>query len=149
MPEASSVVDKLRPLHPPVPDGTADILIMTLVGCVAGVVLSMAVRHFLARRRPLRRAALDALAASRALPAPDRLAAQARLLRDVACALHDGARSLRGEAWLTHLDGVFETRLFSEGLGRAYGDALYQPRQDDPTEALDAALGRLLARLEK
>jgi hypothetical protein len=89
MPEASSVVDKLRPLHPPVPDGTADILIMTLVGCVAG------------------------------------------------------------EAWLTHLDSVFETRLFSEGLGRAYGDALYQPRQDDPTEALDAALGRLLARLEK
>ncbi|WP_442755850.1 DUF4381 family protein [Methylocystis sp. JAN1] len=148
MADLSSVVERLRPLRPP-PDGTAEILAMALVGCLAGAATCVALLRLSARRLPLRRAALAALAASRALPAPERLAAQARMLRDLAGALDRGALSLRGEAWLARLDAIFSTRLFSDGPGRAFGEALYQPRNDIPAEALDGELERLLMRLRK
>jgi hypothetical protein len=147
MPDPGSVLDSLRPLHPPPSDGTAEILVMALAGCLAAATTALVLQRLRAGRRPLRRAALAALAASRRLPATDRLAAQARLLRDIAGALDSGSRALRGEDWLTHLDTIFATRFFSEGPGRAFGDALYRPRDDDPTEALDKELQRLLARL--
>lgn len=149
MADLSSLVERLRPLRLPAADGTAETLVMALAGCVAAAALSLALHRLLARRRPLRRAALAALAASRALPAQQRLAAQARLLRNVAGALDRSASSLRGEQWLARLDALFATRLFSEGLGRAFGEALYRPRDDDPAEALDGELERLLARLEQ
>ncbi len=149
MPDPASVVDSLRPLHPPPADGTAEILVMTLVGCLAAAAGALALRRLRARRQPARRAALAALAASRRLPAPDRLAAQAQLLRNVADARDSGARALRGEDWLAHLDRIFATRFFSEGPGRAFGDALYRPRDDDPAEALDRELQKLLTRLQR
>lgn len=149
MGDPSSVVEKLRPLRPPAPDGTSEVLVMGLIGAVAAGAIVAAIRLWRNRRRPLRRAALAALAASRALPAPERLAAQARMLRDLAGALDDGARALRGDAWLARLDAIFATRLFSAGPGRAFGEALYQPRDDDPAAALDAEMERLLRKLEK
>jgi len=149
MADPSSLVERLRPLRPPTADGTTEILIMALVGCVIAAAISCALLRFFAQRRPLRRSALAALAASRALPAPERLVAQARALRDVAGALDRSAASLRGEEWLARVDAIFSTRLFGEGLGRAYGEALYRQRDDDPAEALDGELERLLARLEK
>lgn len=149
MPDPSSVAERLRPLHPPPPDGIAEAAIMALLGCVLATAAALLWRYLQARRRPLRRAALASLAASRALPAPDRLAAQARLLRNLACALDGDAHALHGDAWLAHLDAILDTRLFSEGPGRAFGDALYRRRDDDPAEALDRELARLLARLAR
>jgi hypothetical protein len=149
MPDPSTLVERLRPLRAPASDGTEEVLIATLIGCAAGLALAFAVFFRLAQRRPLRRAAIDALVASRALPAPERLAAQARILRRLASALDPPAAQLHGEEWLARLDAMFATTLFSEGPGRAFGDALYRPRDDDPTEALDRALERLLAKVER
>lgn len=148
MDDPASVVEKLRPLHAPAADGMAEILVMALAGCLAAAGIATAL-HFLARRRPLRRAALTALAASRVLTAPERLAAQARMLRHVAGALDRSAASLHGDEWLARLDAIFATRLFTEGAGRAFGDALYRPLEDDPAAMLDGELARLLARLEQ
>jgi hypothetical protein len=148
MADPSELISQLRPLRAPPPDGSAEILSMALIGGIAGAALTVALLYWRARRRPLRRAALAALAASRDLPAAERLAAQAKLLRDVAAAF-DGSARLGGEPWLARLDTIFATTMFSEGEGRAFGEALYRPRADDPTEALDRSLTRLLARLDR
>lgn len=149
MADPSELLRQLRPLRAPPPDGAAEIFVMALIGCIAAAALTLAFLFWRARRRPLRRAALSALAAARALPAAERLAAQAQMLRDVVGALDGGVARLHGEAWLARLDATFATTLFSEGEGRAYGDALYRPRADDPSEALDRALRKLLARLDR
>lgn len=149
MADTSDALEKLRPLRPPPADGVLDILIMAVAGCALAAALVLAIRFLHDRQRPLRRAAIASLAASRALPASDRLVAQATILREVAGAFDDGARTLRGEEWLARLDVLFSTRLFSDGPGRVFGDALYQPRTDNPAEALDGELARLFGRLEK
>jgi hypothetical protein len=145
----ADVLGKLRPLRPPPADGLSDIVLMGLAGCVLAAVLAVALHRLREKRRPLRRAARASLAASRSLSPDDRLAAQAQLLREVAGALDDSARALQGEAWLTRLDALFSTRLFSEGPGRTFGEALYQPRVNDPAEAVDGELARLLGRLDR
>lgn len=149
MDDSASLIERLRPLRPPASDGTTEILVMALIGCLFAAALTSALLHVLGRRRPLRRAALAALETSRALPAQERLAAQARLLRKVARAMDPDAVALRGEAWLARLDALFATRLFSDGLGRAFGDTLYQPHEDHPAQALDDELARLLTRLQR
>ncbi|TDX65610.1 uncharacterized protein DUF4381 [Methylosinus sp. sav-2] len=149
MADPSELLQQLRPLRAPPPDGTAEVLLMALVGCGAGALLTLAVLFWRARRRPLRRAALSALASARALPATERLAAQARMLRDLVGALDGGVAHSHGESWLTRLDAIFATTLFSEGEGRAFGDALYRPRADDPSETLDRSLQKLLSRLDR
>lgn len=149
MADTSDVLDRLRPLRPPPSDGASDILVMTLVGCVLAAALAFAIHVLRDRRRPLQRAALTSLAASRALPAPERLVAQARLLRDVASGVDASARALRGDEWLACLDAVFSTDLFRDGPGRIFGEALYQPRADNPAETLDAELTRLLEGLKR
>ncbi|OAI29685.1 hypothetical protein A1351_01065 [Methylosinus sp. R-45379] len=149
MADPSELLQQLRPLRAPPPDGTAEVLLMALVGCGAGALLTLAVLFWRARHRPLRRAALSALASARALPATERLAAQARMLRDLVGALDGGVAHLHGESWLTRLDAIFTTTLFSEGEGRAFGDALYRPRADDPSETLDRSLQKLLSRLDR
>ena len=149
MADPSDVLERLRPLRPPPPDDISTILMMAVAGCVAAIALTLALRFLRDRRRPLRRAALVSLAESRILPPPDRLAAQAQLLRFVAGARDQDARPLRGDAWLAHLDKVFATTFFSAGPGRAFGEALYRPRADDPAEALDQELTRLLEGLER
>jgi hypothetical protein len=145
----SDVLDRLRPLRPPPSDGSAEIVVMTLAGALLAAAILFAWRRLRDRRRPLRRGALAALARSRALPASDRLVAQAQLLREVAGAIDQDARALRGDAWLARLDALFSTRLFSEGAGRAYGEALYRPQPDPPAEALDHDLARLFERLSQ
>ncbi|WP_036296766.1 DUF4381 family protein [Methylosinus sp. PW1] len=149
MADPSDLLQQLRPLRAPPPDGAADILLMALIGCGAGALLTLAILFWRARRRPLRRAALSALASARALPAAERLAAQARMLRDLVGALEGGVAHTHGDSWLTRLDAIFATTLFSEGEGRAFGDALYRPRVDDPSERLDRALQKLLSRLDR
>lgn len=149
MADPSDVLDRLRPLRPPPSDGTTDILVMILAGCLVGMMMVMTFRSLRAGRRPLRGAALASLAASRALPSPDRLAAQAQLLRDVASTADPAARALRGDEWLARLDALFSTTFFSEGPGRTFGDALYRPDANAPAETLDDELARLLGRLER
>jgi hypothetical protein len=148
MADPASAIVRLRPPHPPPPDATTEILLMAFAGAALAVVAALAISAWRARRRPLRRRALAELAATRALPDAERVAAQARLLRDVARACDEGAAKLFGDPWLTRLDALFATRFFTRGAGRAFGDALYRPG-DAPAAALDAGLSRLLAGLKR
>jgi hypothetical protein len=99
MGDPSGVIERLRPLHSPAPDGSAEIFVMALVGGLAALAMFDALRRCFAQRRPLRRAARAALAASRDLPAEERLAAQARLLRDLANAVDRKAVPVRDD-WM-------------------------------------------------
>ncbi|WP_159730000.1 DUF4381 family protein [Methylosinus sp. Ce-a6] len=149
MADSSELLAQLRPLRAPPADGTAEILLMALAGSLAAATLAIGFLVWRARRRPLRRAALIALAAARDLPADERLTAQAKMLRDLVGALDGGIARLHGEEWLARLDALFATTAFSKGEGRAFGDALYSPRADDPSETLDRVLQKLLARLDR
>jgi hypothetical protein len=88
-----------------------------------------------------------ALTPTLALPADQRLAAQAEILRRIARTLHgEAAARLTGEPWLAALDGMFATRFFTTGPGRAFAD-LYVPRPAGDAEAASAELPGLMQRL--
>jgi hypothetical protein len=63
--------------------------------------------------------------------------------------LNGAAARERRAAWLASLDLTFSTRFFSKERGEAFGDALYQPPADLDVDALDAALERLFARIDR
>ena len=151
MADPARLLAELRPLHNVASggDGAAPIVAMALFGCVAAIVLSCTLGPWLARRRALRRYALENLAATRALPEPERLAAQAAVLRHVAKTLNSAVTHRRGDAWLAGLDSMFSTRFFSKERGAAFGDARYRPSADLDLDALDAALGRFFARIDR
>lgn len=145
----------LRPLHvAPFAEGAGLIAAMAMLGCGLALALLLLAR-LLARRGGARRSALATLAAARALPAQDRLVAQAALLRRVARTL-DGetppASHLAGEAWLLRLDRIFATAFFSKGDGRVFGEALYRrgalrDAGGVDVEEIDRALARFFDRL--
>ncbi|MCJ2011139.1 DUF4381 family protein [Methylobacterium sp. J-076] len=144
-------LDQLRGLH--LPGGAAgpvqgEILLALILGFSAALLVGLG-RTALARSRAgIRRAALADLAASRGLPAPERILAQARLLRRLVRTVGgDEAASAQGAAWAGRLDGVLRTDFFSAGAGRVLVDGLYRRQTPDPA-ALDAELTRLIGRLK-
>ena len=145
MAEVVPTLDSLRPMRePPAPESLAPYLIMAVVGIVVAVLIVWSARALLARRQRVRRAAAAELALSRALPPPERLAAQAALLRRlVRTTAGDEARD-SGAPWLARLDQTFATSFFSQGDGRAFGDALYR-RDNADVEALDRSLETFIA----
>jgi hypothetical protein len=111
--------------------------------------LALLAAFLLARRRPLRRAARAALLETRSLPPPDRLVAQAALLRRLVRAVERDPPLERGGAWLARLDRAFGTAFFTGGPGAAFGDALYAPASRPDPEALDGELERLIGTLRR
>lgn len=144
-------LEGLRDIHWPAaaPSPVSDLATAALAGFVlaAGVFLAWTVLR--RSRRPARRAALAALAASRALAPDERLAAQATLLRRAVAAIAGVPARERGEDWLRRLDAAFATTFFTRGDGAVFGDALYAPAPAAPVEAIDQALAGLLAGLKR
>lgn len=159
MADPAGVLDGLRDLHWPFAGAAAGpVATMIAVGCALAIGLSAALWPVLRRWRAVRRAALAALATSRLLDPPERLAAQAMLLRRVVRTIDgDAAARLHGRDWLAHLDRLFATRFFTEGEGRSFGEALYRPLPDgdvgdvvdERIDILDAELAGLFARISR
>ena len=148
MADPVAALDALRPLHlPEVAEGTAIMLAMA-AGLVAALLAGAWLLPRLAARHAIRRAALDGLAATRALPPPERIAAQAMLLRRVARTLGADAAA-QGEIWLATLDRLFATPFFTAGAGRAIADAPYKPVAASEVAALDQGLQGLFAGLRR
>jgi hypothetical protein len=148
--DAPATHDQLRGLH--LPGGAAgpvpgEILLALILGFAAALLVGLG-RFLLVRRRAsLRWAALAELAGSRGLDGPDRLLAQARLLRRLVRTLAgDEAAAAEGASWAARLDAVLRTDFFTRGAGRALVDGLYRRERADPA-ALDAELTRLIGRL--
>ncbi len=151
MADPAHLLAELRPLHnvAGAVDGAAPVVAMALLGCAAAIILSCTLGPWLSRRRALRRYALDNLAAARALPGEERLAAQAAILRRLVRTLNGAGARERGAAWLASLDSTFSTRFFSKERGEAFGDALYRRPADLDVDALDESLERLFARIDR
>ncbi|MDR3461200.1 MAG: DUF4381 family protein [Beijerinckiaceae bacterium] len=149
MAEPVASLDALHGLRaPPAPESIAPYVVMILAGFLVAALVLAAARVLLARRQRVARAALAELARSRALPPPERLAAQAKLLRRLARVLGPGAAARqRDAAWLSWLDGLFATSFFSTGEGRVFGSELYSPRANPDIESIDRTLAGLIARL--
>lgn len=145
-------LEGLRALHlpPATPAFWADIGVAVALGLALALVLVLALRLLVRPKASLRAEALAAFEASRPLPAPERRAAQAALLRRVVRSLEgEGAARSSGAAWGETLDRVFKTDLFAARGGRVFVDGLYaRPvKPDDPK--LDDELGGLFAKLER
>ena len=144
----------LRALHLPPETHSfwSDLGFAVAAGLAVALVASLIVRALFRPKRSLRASALDAFEASRALPADERRAAQAALLRRVVRTV-DGEEAARatGPAWGAALDRVFSTDLFGARAGRVFVDGLYArpdaPANDD--DALDRELGGLLKKLRR
>ena len=120
MADPAHLLTELRPLHAVASgvDSAAPIVAMALIGCAAAIVLFYTLGPWLGRRRALRRYALEKLAATHALPGPERLAAQAAILRHVAKTLDGAVRRQRGDAWLACLEFDVFDALFQHGARR-------------------------------
>ena len=150
MAELAPSLDALRALHaPPAPESLAPYVFMVLTGFALAALTIAAARMLLTRRQQIRRAAEAELERTRALSPPERLAAQAKLLRRLARidGTEAGARE-QGAAWLARLDQLFATSFFSQGEGRVFGADLYSPHVHPDIEALDGALAGLIARFK-
>jgi hypothetical protein len=141
----------LRPIRLPA-EAPAPLLDLLALSVAAGILVALVillaprVAATLARRRSPRRRFAAALAAARALPADERLAAQAAALRTyVAAIAGEEAARTQGEAWLARLDAAFATTAFTNGPGRLYGVTLYRPADAAEVSAAEAALSALLA----
>ena len=147
MADPVKLMEMLHPMRePPLPDSIVPAIVMLAVGCVTAALLASLAWRTRRQAGGLRASALAALAATRALAPPERLAAQAALLRRLSRALGgDGTARQQGGAWLENLDRVFRTDFFSKGPGAAYGDALYGRRPSADVEALDTSLAGLFA----
>jgi hypothetical protein len=150
MAELAPSLDALRALHaPPAPESLTPYIAMVLAGFVLAALIVAAARMLMAQRQQIRRAAEAELARTRVLPPPERLAAQAKLLRRLARVGDvDASAREQGTAWLARLDQLFATSFFSQGEGRVFGAELYSPRVNPDIEALDGALAGLIARLK-
>ena len=149
MPDVAQLLQNLHPMRePPPPSPVAPFVAMLAAGIVLAAVGVVAWWQIRRRRAGLRRAAELALAATRDLSPPERLAAQARLLRRLVRArVGDGAARGEGEGWLATLDRAFATTFFTEGPGRAYADGLYRRGGDSDVDQLDRSLADLIGRL--
>ena len=149
MADVARLLETLHPLRePPAPAPIAPVLAMLAIGCVAAMLAFVVAWRVGRRRTAVRGAAAAALAASRALAPPERLAAQAGLLRRlVRGALGEPAAREQGEAWLRRLDQMFETRFFTEDAGVVFGDPLYRRPSDLDVEALDRSLLGFFAKM--
>ena len=124
----TSGLDALRGLH--VEPGILQLDPKILLAIAAGLLLSIVAMVFWRsgyfHRQKVRQAALAALAAAQSLPAEQRLAEQAKLLRRIARTIGgEEIARLHGEAWLGALDRLFQTRFFTSEQGRCFADGLY------------------------
>ncbi len=147
MADTDRLLELMHPMRePPQPAAVTPFLFMVGVGCLAALAAFVLYWIALRRRAGLRRSAEAALAASRALAPPDRLAAQAMVLRRlVRSTVGDRDARAQGSVWLQTLDRLFATHFFTQGEGQAFGDALYARSIAVDVDALDRALGRLIA----
>lgn len=141
----------LRGLHLPTASGTAlqgEIVAAIALGFLAALLVGL-FRLLRARRlSSVRRSALRELALTHGLEPEARRVAQARLLRRLVRTLAgDEAASARGTAWAGTLDRTFATEFFSGGAGRALVDGLYRRPGQADSDAIDAELDRLFARI--
>lgn len=149
--EAPATLDQLRALH--LPGGATglvpgEVLLALILGFSAALLVGL-LRFLIGRARAsVRRAALADLAASRSLDPPERILAQARLLRRLVRTVNgDEAASAQGRDWAARLDGLMRTDFFTAGAGRVLVDGLYRRDVPDPAR-LDAELTRLIGRLK-
>jgi hypothetical protein len=143
-------LEGLRDIHWPAaaPSPLSDFATAALAGFALAACVFLAWTVLRRSRRPARRAALAALAASRALAPDERLAAQATLLRRAVSVVAGAPAKERGEDWLRRLDAAFATTFFTQGEGAVFGDALYTPAPAAPIDAIDRTLADLLAGLK-
>lgn len=145
----ASLVGKLRDIHPPLSDGFFEITTMTLLGAIAATGSAICIYYRFIEHQARFSKALKIIKYSRYHTVADRLALQARALREVAALTDPGTEFLHGDEWLSHLDTIFQTSFFSKGAGRIFGEELYKPISSDIIESLDNELSQLLARLRK
>ncbi|GLK69182.1 DUF4381 family protein [Hansschlegelia plantiphila] len=139
----------LRALHlPPQPVSFwADFGVAAAAGLGLALIVALALRALLRPRPSLAAAARAEFERARTLPAPERRAAQATILRRVVRSrAGDEAARATGADWAAALDGVFGTDLFTARAGRVFADGLYaRPPAEDPE--LDRELSVLFAKL--
>lgn len=144
----ASLIGKLRDIHPPLTDDMSILIFMTFLGGIFGVGFAYMTTMFKIGSQSIPTKALQQLNVSRNLSPSDRIAIQARILRDIAIAFDPGSAFLVGEEWLCKLDNIFRTNYFTVDSGRIFGEELYKPGYSPAVDKIDADLSFLIKRLD-
>ena len=145
----AEIIERLRDIHPPSMQSFYALILMSVLGCASAIFFFKLLFYFNASYYPLRHAALINLKKSRLMAPPERLATQSRLLRDLVYSIDAKLSFLHGDLWLEQLDRVFMTHYFTDGLGRIYGEDLYQKADHIAVDVLDRELEKILGAFKK
>ena len=145
----AEIIERLRDIHRPSIQGFYALILMSVVGCASAILFFKLLFYFNSSYYPLRHAALANLKKSRLMASPERLAAQSRLLRELIYSIDAKLSFLQEDLWLEQLDRVFMTDYFTNGLGRIYGDDLYQKVDHISVDVLDRELEKILGAFKK
>lgn len=148
MMDHDNLLEKLRDIHPPAPDGTSEIITMSILGGIIAIAVAMFFYFKQDKNRNIYVRSLNKLNRHREGSPTDRLAIQAGVLRDIMVIIDPGTIHLRGEEWLGQLDAIFHTSYFTRGPGRIYGEDLYRQVSIVSIDTLESELCRLLARFK-
>ena len=145
----AEIIERLRDIHPPSMQSFYALILMSVLGCASAIFIFKLLFYFNSSYYPLRHAALSNLKKSRLKAPPERRAAQSRLLRELIYSIDEKLCFLQEDLWLEQLDRVFMTDYFTNGLGRIYGDDLYQKADHIAVDVLDRELEKILGAFKK
>ena len=128
-PDTTQLLEQLRDIHQPAPPPEPSIWPIVIASLIIAIAISAVMFRY---RRQLPRswasAAIVELDAIQRQSGPTARLETAELLKRIVLTHNNRAdiRQLHGSNWLRYLDQFFNTRFFSEGGGKIYGDSLYQ-----------------------
>ncbi len=147
MSETEKILSQLRDIHEPLPPTGLPISIWWITTAVAAIVLLglvLMLRHKKQQQTTDSSTTANQVAVAKTEPTEQARLRMARLLRAHMKKNSASTQQLTGEAWLQALDEHLNTTWFTQGEGRQFGDALYQPATQSLSEEAYQQLQHLL-----
>ena len=137
MADTTTLLEQLRDVQQPLPPEGVSLWLIEANIVIAGFILALLWYRRQKKKRGWRKQLIKDLRLARQKPPNEAISIAATLLRQLMLFRGHKIQTLSGDAWLQELDTQFETQWFTQGQGRAFGDALYQA---GTTEKLNAPL---------
>lgn len=143
MDDAATLLEQLRDVRQPLPPEGVSLSLVIANVCAGGIIIALLWYRWRKNTHGWRKPLIKALRHSSSQTPKEALNSAAKLLRQLMLFRRQEVQTLSGTPWLQTLDEHFQTRWFTEGRGRVFGDTLYQPSTLDKPE-----VQRLLHELE-
>ena len=123
----SDLLSQLRDVREPMPPEGVPLWLILANVAVIGLILTLLLYRRHNRRFGWRKRLIAELQQARRQSPEQAIFTTAQLLRRLLLYRGSTVQTCSGNSWLLLLDNHFQTRWFTQGNGRVFGDSLYQP----------------------